>query len=367
MILISLLGVHDSSIFPILFEFKDKIKKHIIIHDDSKYEKTIIKKVINSEEEFKNFYSLNYQTFSIQIDEDSYDSIISCYKKIEIYSNNDFKNIYFNATDGLVSSSIILSDKLLDNGASVIAYDIFDNGFNLVTKNSMEKRKITQNIDIRTHLMLKGYKIVFTGAKIEAVKRKNHILKICENIDLLHEFANKIQNQSIEKINGFDGLKSLISQIDKLDDKPFIQGGIFEEYIYWLIEDNFDFDQVMFNVKVEFEENVFNEFDVLMIKDNHLHVIECKLKKFVEGENFVYKLDSVVDYLDDDGKGMILVIGGENDKITTKGNLKRAFSLGTKARARSADILIHHAKTFNKNEFLDNIQKHFFSWFNNFL
>ena len=361
MILISLLGIHDSSIFPILFQFKDKIQKHIVIHDDSKYEKTMIKKVIDSEKEFKVFYSLNYETFSIQIDEDSYDSIISCYKKIEIYSCDDFKNIYFNATDGLVSSSIILSDKLLENGASILAYDIFDNGFNIVTKNSMEKRKITENIDIKTHLMLKGYNIAFTGAKIEASRRKEYVLKICENIDILHDFANKIQNQNMSNVYGFDELKNLLSEINKLEDKPYIQGGIFEEYIYWLIEDNFNFDQVMFNVKVEFEENVFNEFDVLMIKDNHLHVIECKLKKFVEGENFVYKLDSVVDYLDDDGKGMIIVIGGENDKITTKGNIKKAFSLGTKARARSADIFIHHAKTFDKDEFLNNIQKHFFS------
>ena len=56
MILISLLGIHDSSIYPILVEFKDKIKKHIIIHDDSKYETTMIKKVMNSQEKFKEFY-----------------------------------------------------------------------------------------------------------------------------------------------------------------------------------------------------------------------------------------------------------------------------------------------------------------------
>jgi len=359
MTLISLLGIHDSSIFPILFEFKDKIQTHIIIHDDSKYEKTVIKKVLNSEEKFKNFYSLDYQTFSIEIDEDSYESIISCYKKIETYSNNDFKNIYFNATDGLVSSSIILSDKLLDKKANVIAYDIFDNGFNIVTKNSMERKKITQNKDIKTHFMLKGYDIVSSGGKIEASKRKKQVLKICENLENLQDFAYKIQNQKASNINGFDNLKNQLSEINKLEDKTFIQGGIFEEYIYWLIEDYFDFDQVMFNVKVEFEGNVFNEFDILMIKDNHLHVIECKLRKFVEGENYVYKLDSVIDYLDDDGKGMILVIGGDNEKITTKGNLIKSFSKGTKARATNSDILIHHAKTFDKNQFLENIKKHF--------
>ena len=38
MILISLLGKYDSSIFPYSFEFKNQISKHIIIHDDSRYE-----------------------------------------------------------------------------------------------------------------------------------------------------------------------------------------------------------------------------------------------------------------------------------------------------------------------------------------
>ena len=71
----------------------------------------------------------------------------------------------------------------------------------------------------------------------------------------------------------------------------------------------------MFNAKVEFAPAFMNEFDILMIKDNHLHVIECKLRKAVPDEQYVYKLDSVIDYLDDDGKGMIVVIGGENHQF----------------------------------------------------
>lgn len=359
MILVSLLGTYDSSIFPILFEFKDKITKHITIHDDSRFEKSKLKKVHEAEVEFKNFHSLNYQSYSIQIDEDSYDSILSCYKKIEIYSNSDFKNIYFNATDGLVSSTIILSDKLLNKGVSFIAYDIFDNCYNIVSKNSLEKRKIINNMDIKTHLMLKGYKVIFTGNKMEAFKRKNQILKICEDLETLQGLASEIQNKRIKDVKGYTELKNLLIEIDKIEDVSFIQGGIFEEYIYWLIEDNFEFDQVMFKVKVEFAENVFNEFDILMIKDNHLHVVECKLRKFVPGEEYVYKLDSVIDYLDDDGKGMILVIGGENHRITQSGNAKKSFSLGAKARAKNANILIYHSKTFNKEEFLTDIRKHF--------
>ena len=116
MILISLLGKYDSSIFPILFEFKNQIRKHIIIHDDSRYETLKVQKIINSQTKFKEFYSLDYETHSIKIDEDSYDEIIKCYEKIVKISNYDYANIFFNGTGGLASSTIILSNKLLDNG-----------------------------------------------------------------------------------------------------------------------------------------------------------------------------------------------------------------------------------------------------------
>lgn len=359
MILISLLGKYDSSIFPILFEFKKQIKKHIIIHDDSGFETSKVKKILDSQEKFKEFFSLGYESYSIKIDEDSYDDIVKCYENILILSNNNYKNIYFNGTGGLVSSTIILSTKLLDNGSYFIAYDIFDNGYNIVSKNSMQKKTITQNKDIYTHFLLKGYGLLSSGNKIEAFKRKSIVLQLCEDLSLFQDFAREIQHKKYDKIKGFSQIKELLFKIDKLEDTMFIQGTIFEEYIYWLVEDNFDFDQVMFNVKVEFAPALLNEFDILMIKDNHLHVIECKLRRTVPGEEYIYKLDSVIDYLDDDGKGMIVVIGGDNEQYTGLGNLKKSFSHGSIMRANSADIKVHHSKIFNKQNFLDDVKKHF--------
>lgn len=252
MILISLLGKYDSSIFPILFEFKTQIKTHIIIHDDSRYETKKVKKIIDSQEKFKDFFSLDYKSYSIKIDEDSYVDIINCYEQICKLTNNDFSNIYFNGTGGLASSTIILSNKLLDKGSYFIAYDIFDNGYNIVSKDSMEKRKIKENKDIYTHFLLKGYELLSSGSKIEAYRRKDIVLKLCEDLETLQNFATQIQNKNSNQINGYTKIKDLLFKIDKLDDKMFIQGTIFEEFIYWLIEDNFDFDQVMFNAKVEF-------------------------------------------------------------------------------------------------------------------
>jgi hypothetical protein len=221
------------------------------------------------------------------------------------------------------------------------------------------KKQISRNQDIYTHLILKGYKIASYGSKLEAYKRKTEVLEICSNIEEFKQFATSLHSNNINKVVGFQKIKNLLGKINKLNDISFIQGTIFEEYIYWLIEDNFNFDQVMFNVKIEFNENLFNEFDILMIKDNHLHTIECKLRTSISGENTIYKIDSIINYLDDDGKAMILAIGGENERITKNGNIKKQFTDGSLSRAKNSDIKIHQYKSFDKKRFLDDVKEHF--------
>lgn len=219
---------------------------------------------------------------------------------------------------------------------------------------------IKKNQDIYSHLLLKGYKIITSGKKIDAFKRKESILEICENLEKLKQFATMLHKYSSKNIVGFDKIKEHLKKIEKIDDISFIQGAIFEEYIYWLIEDNFDFDQVMFNVKIEFGENLYNEFDILMINDNHLHTIECKLRTSISGENVLYKIDSIIDYLDDDGKAMVLAIGGDNQRITNKKNIKKQFTDGTLKRAKYSNIKVHQSKIFNKEKFLIDVKEHFF-------
>ncbi len=359
MILVSLLGKYDSSIFPILYEFKDKISCHIIIHDDSKYEVGKTSKFLKTQDEFKKFYKLDYVVDAIEVDEDSFDSLLCAFDKIQKIAKNNLQNVYFNGTGGLASTAIILSQKILSLDGKFIAYDIFDNGFNVVTKDTLIQKQISKNQDIYAHLLLKGYKIVTNGSKLEAFKRKEQILQICENLEELKEFTSLLHDKNHRDIYGFKRLKKLLKDIGKLEDKSFIQGTIFEEYIFWLIVDNFDFDQVMFNVNIEFTDDLRNEFDILMIKDNHLHTIECKLRNKVQGEDIVYKTDSIVDYLDDDGKAMILVIGGENIRKTKWGNVKKQFSNGTLKRAENANIKVHQSKVFNKAKFLADVKKHF--------
>ena len=195
----------------------------------------------------------------------------------------------------------------------------------------------------------------------ELHQRKKTIFNLVKNLARYKEFTTLIQNNKASNLAVYNDYKELLENINMIDNKGFIQGTVFEEYIYHLIKDNFDFDDVWTGVKVEYDDSVENEFDILMIKDNHLHTIECKLVNGLNGEHFVYKTELIKDYLDDDGKAMILSIGGENIRILKSGKKKRQFTDGDKARASYGDIQIHQSKIFNKEAFLDDVRKWFLS------
>ena len=359
MVLVSILGDFDSSIVPVFFEMKDKLSKHIIIYDDAKYDGENLKRVLKGQEKISSLYNLEFEIITLKIDEDSYDDVIGCYNAIIKHSKREYEKIYLNGTDGLVSSVVIIANRLINLGANFIAYDRFDNQCNIITKESMQKIMIGTNNTIETHLIQKGYDLDFMYSDVTLKSRKKSIYKLCEDLEHFQSFANATHGRRPSEVHGFEDFKEELEKIGQLNSVPFIQGGVFEEYIYWLIKDNCDFDDVMVGVKVQIEEGVSNEFDILMIKNNHLHTIECKLRRKVPGEEYVYKLDSLIHHLDDDGKAMLLVIGGENERMNSKGVVKKQFSLGTKARAREAQIKIHHQKIFDKQKFLNDLSEHF--------
>ena len=80
----------------------------------------------------------------------------------------------------------------------------------------------------------------------------------------------------------------------------YITGGWFEEFVYQKIKNTFGLsdDKIALNVRIE-KFNDKNELDVIYIKDNCLHVIECK--SFVDGKegykvlnDALYKLQAIM-------------------------------------------------------------------------
>ena len=358
MYLVSVLGDFHSSVMPVSFEFKDRIKKHFLVYDDSKYERDSYQRVINGQKEFlRQNKDINYELIEVKLDEDSYESILSAFEFIKS-SIDDIENVFLNTTDGLSSISIVLSQKFLSSDAKVVSYDRFANSYNLHTKNSMKKFFIKNSMNIKDHLILKDYEILRYTPKSELEKRKDLVMELAKDLASFKRFADHLQHQSIDSIKGFDEYKKLLKEYGIVN-KQYIQGGVFEEYIYHILKENFEFDDIATGVKIRMDEKVENEFDILMIKENHLHAIECKFVNNLDGERYVYKMDLLSDYLDDDAKAMILSIGAENIRKTKTGKSRVQFTQGDMARARYGKIKIHQRKTFDKKLFLQDVKEWF--------
>ncbi len=358
MILISILGDTHSSILPIFYEFKDQISKHILIYDPQKYDEVKASKIIDGQKAFISKYSVHlYELTVLHIDSNSYDDIFKCYE--DIIKLADTADICLNATGALGSIGLVFSSNLLQNGGNVISYDQLRNSYNLHTLKGLTQHKIKHNMDILTHLQLKGYKVLSYVDKAELKSRKSSVFELTGNLAKYKRFADLLQKHKIDEIEGYQTFKKNLEKIGKSDDRLFIQGNVFEEYIYHLVVDHFDFDDVMAGVHVEFSEGVTNELDILMIKDNHLHAIECKFVNRLNGEHFVYKSSMVMNYLDDEGKAMILSVDAKNTKVKTLSNKKDQFTKGDKARADYGDIKIHQTSQFDKEVFLDDVREWF--------
>ena len=359
MTLISIIGDFSSSILPISYAFREQIRRHIIVYDEAKCDMANAKRIVRGQREFLNSHQgVSYSVQQYKIDEDSYESILGCLA-FATEDTEPAEDVYLNSTDGLSSVAIVLASKLLHAGANVLAYDRYTNSYNLHTCHDMHTKRIMECMDIKTHLQLKGYTLLKATDPKEMQERKEGVMALCQNLQGFKSFTSKLQHRSINKIEGYDRYKQLLKNIGKYNETTFIQGTVFEEYIYHLIVDHFDFDDVMTGVLIEVEEGVQNELDILMIKDNHLHTIECKLVNGLNGEHFVYKTDLVMEYLDDDGKAMILSIGGKNIRTSKSGKKRVQFSKGDKARAAYGRIKIHQREHFDEEMFLASVR----AWF----
>ena len=357
MILVSLMGDFDSSILPIFYEFKEQISHHILIHDDGKHDIDKTNRIIQSQHIFKKLYNYSYGITSLKIDEDSVESILKVFNSILEISKK--QTILFNGTDGLTNVSIIVAGQLFSNNGKFITYDMHENEYNLLTISDMKKYKIINNMQICNHLILKGFEIESYSKPNEMNSRKNQIFSLTKNLSRYKDFTTVISNTDYGKITNFDDIKVILNSIpNTIIDKKFIQGVVFEEYIYWVIKDNLIVDDILCGVKIKFDHEVQNEFDILFIINNHLHQIECKFVNSLDGERFVYKTHSTIEQLDDEGKGMIVSIGA-NNKIIKGKNIKKQFTDGDFARAKKENIYIYQSKKFDMTIFIENVANFF--------
>lgn len=333
MILVSIVGDFYSSVLPLFYEFHHKITKHIIVYDDFKNDVVYARKIIEGTSKFIDKHNLNIKSIPIKIDEDSLDAI----KKVNSIIHNscdDYTKLYINITDGLANVGFLMSQEFLVKGAKSITYDRYDNEYNILTKSAMQTYKMQTSIPIKEHFLLKNVDIVATQDISFADKYEKE----------LNIFFEKYEADNREFNKEFFNNKQI--------------GFLYEYYIYNLIK-RLDFDDVLMGVKVRDNrlDDIYleNEYDILLMKNNHLHMIECKFLKILDTTALLYKLDSVRESLDEDAN---IVIVTDFDKYNEIENIPNKFITPNYKRAFAKKIFLRGSPTKNIDTFvkdMDNI------------
>ncbi len=290
MTLVSIVGDFPSSVLPLFYELHPKLKHHIIVYDDFRMDILKAQQIIKGTKKFVEINNLPIQTHTLQIDEDNTQSLQKIVNNIFNVCDNPY-NIFVNATDGLANIALFLANKTLSKGVSFLTYDRYDNTYNLFNDKGMQTHTIEKNMRIREHFLL-----------------KNISIDTFSDLSLAHKYEADL----IEIFEGYNGdveeyLRVNHKHCDYLCTTPV--GFLYEFYIYNLLK-GLAHDDIAVGVKVRERysnaSEMLNEFDILIQKDNHLHMIECKYKKTLGYVDLVYKMDSVRSTLDDESKIMIV-------------------------------------------------------------
>ena len=290
MTLVSIVGDFHSSILPLFYHFSQDISKHVIIYDDFRRDVTQAQKIIKGTQAYIQKHQLNITTYTLEVDEDSFISISAIIDKL-LEIESDPKELLINATDGLANIALFLSHKLLERGIRFLIYDRFDNSYNILSKENMLSVSINESIPIEEHFLLKD---------------------VCVHSFSDTQIAHTHEKEIAEFFELYDANKSLYTKRVQEPHAMILEtqtGFLYEFYIYNLLR-HLNHDDIQVGAKIidiySEKSSLHNELDILIMKNNHLHMIECKFRNDVKKVDLIYKADSIRQTLDDESKVMIL-------------------------------------------------------------
>jgi hypothetical protein len=368
MILVSIVGDFITNVTPVIFEFREKITKHILVYDDAQYEARKVERVREAIDYINARYGLAIEQYESQIDEDSKADIDGVTEELFGFAE-DSHDLYLNATGGPANIAIFLSAAILNRGGKAIVYDNMDNTYNLIYGTNMRTISLGQKMGVKDYCHMMGMKILDYRRKKDIKRNKKQVVHLFRSYGSLNKVRRALSSgnkrfpyRQYQPI--MDELRALgvVDKKHNLLDRNYLYGGMFEEYIFFLVK-KLDFDDIMINVIVEMDHlggaSVKNEFDILMMKDNHPYIIECKHKRNLNGDNIVYKYDAISDDIGPDSKVMIVNIS-DKPKIKYKNrNISSSFSRGNINRALLNNIDIYHEARINEKKFLKRVRRFF--------
>ena len=377
MTLISIVGDDISRIVPLLFAYREKIRHHVLLCDDDPSNYQRAKKLQHGMQRFSDKYKLGWHTKIISANEDSASSIKEAAQRAFAHSTQ----LWLNATDGYPGITILLSDLVRQEGGKILSYDHFDNDLHTIEPDgTMHTQKLASKIDMESYLTLLDYRIVHQVEKSEIEGRKKAVLSLFKEESRFVKLRQALVAKALQKPYDFDfstatEMLETLKQIGIVDNnfdlipskQSMLQGGLYEEYIFWLCE-SLNPDDIRMAVTIDFDDKsaeplsnhrVQNEFDIVLMYNNRLHTVECKYSKSLNGLEIVYKYDAIIDYFGKASKAIIANISSKPKKKYMQTKTSSNFRPSTLRRGRMAGISVYHETQMNPIKF-QNLVRNFF-------
>ncbi len=373
MTFITLLGNDITALTTMFAEFKDKIKKHIVVFDDAPSERFRLKQFQDGILKYSKSKGLNIEFFAIKIDEDSKEDMSKVIARVKELSGDE---ILLHTTQAYAATSLILSNLVLQVGAKVLSYDNREDEYHIYDGATLKAYKPNLKLNIDEYMQLLNYMVIEKHSPESLRSRRKDILKLFENFDAFRKVRLALMNadttfdyapykstmDSLFALGILDANHKLISA-KTLD----LGGTLFEEYILWLCEP-LGFDDIAMGVKIDVDlyqnetqkqNRITNELDIVLMKNNTLFTIECKFSNNLDGLAFVYKYDAIMDYFGENVKGIILNISPKDKKPYLGMKESKNFRPSTLRRAKLSNLHVYHEKKVNPIAFT-NFVKDFF-------
>jgi len=373
MILITLLGDDLSILTPIIYEFKDQINHHIIVHDDASDDSRRAIQLRNGLARFSGEKAFKFETTLVALDEDSKNDIVRLYHTVRATYEGE---ILLHSTQGFASFALILSNLVLADGGKVVTYDARDNELNTIEGTTITRSKLESRLSVKDYISLLNYEVLDAERHLYLLKRKERVLNLFKD----HNRFLLLRNALTKDDNYFDydshgDMLDILSSLEIVDEnqrlipseKMILEGTLFEEYVFWLCE-KMGFDDIALGVKIDFDQGnetkqqnrVMNEFDILMTHNNRMYTVECKMVRLLDGLEYVYKYDGLVDILGYGSKAILLNVSKQEMEAYQSTKISKNFRPSAIRRARMNDIEIYHDTHINPIIF-SNLLRNFFN------
>lgn len=359
--------VHPQKIdyIPIIFEFTGKIRRHILLYDEARTEKEYAFELKKSIEKLNQKYKFNPIIEMIEIDEDSKRDMENIAKSFQ----GDRRNLYLNGAGADTALFTVLSSIVLRNGGQVLAYDNDDNTYNLITKNGFTNEKIENSMNIEDFLTLMGEEIIEEKSKKDIFKNQEVLLKLFSDMPRVFNVRYLLKQGKTKELKArYPKILYPLKKLNIVDNdykikgyNAFVKFGyLFEDFVYLNLEP-FEFDDIKVGVKIKFDEmqvskrdiEVTNEFDILIINENKIGFIECKMGDSSDPLSTIYKSDSIMEYFGESASSLIVNL--QRDTTPHKKNSKKNFSPSLILRAKSKKVNIFNSFELGKHKFRDKI------------